>query len=252
MKFSVSDLLFPGFSKYNLKDLKEEYGIEFFYEFGKDYYWNSEISSWGKRSLSVHGPCVSINLADSSQKNYTRIFEKTFLYAKKIGAEFVVVHTNEAWTGDKELVQNRVIYRLRQLIKMSESYGVQIAIENVGLKPKNSLLFDFEEYLNLFEVFPQARALLDTGHAHVNGWQLEKVIKALGERLIACHLHDNDGQGDAHLPIGKGNITWQEYFEAIKNYAPNAVQVLEYCCGYNNVTALEQHIENLKKFYQLP
>lgn len=48
MKFSVSDLLFPGFQKYPLRDCSSEYGIEFFYEFGKDYYWNEETASWGK------------------------------------------------------------------------------------------------------------------------------------------------------------------------------------------------------------
>ena len=39
MQFEVSDLLFPGFTKDAMKRLDKQYGIEFFYEFGKDYYW---------------------------------------------------------------------------------------------------------------------------------------------------------------------------------------------------------------------
>ena len=69
MKFEVSDLLFAGFPKFAMRSLSPELGIEFFYEFGKDYYWDNEIACWGKRDLSIHGPCVAVNLANPEQKN---------------------------------------------------------------------------------------------------------------------------------------------------------------------------------------
>ena len=251
MKFEVSDLLFAGFPKYAMRDLSKEYGIEFFYEFGKDYYWDNEVADWGKRSLSIHGPCVAVNLADKSHKNYAKIFAKTFAYAKKIKADFVVVYTNEAWSGERELVQNLVIRRLRNVLELGEQYGVQVLIENVGLRPKQSLLFDLPEFMALLDVFPQAGVLLDTGHAHVNGWDIPAVIKTLGKRLVACHLHDNSGQGDEHLPIGQGSIAWEAYFKAIKKHAPKSIQVLEYCRGFESAAGLEQHIEELKAKYNL-
>ncbi len=251
MKFEVSDLLFPGFTKIALNNLDKQYGIEFFYEFGKDYYWNEVLSDWGERSLSIHGPCVAINLANTKYKNYLKVYEKTFAYTQKCKAGFVVVHTNEALDGDKELMQARVIRRLRQIIKLGDKYGVQVLIENVGLRTKNNVLFDLPEFMALFDIFPQAGALLDTGHAHVNGWDIPAVVEALGERLKACHIHDNDGSGDAHLPIGQGNIEWKAYFAAVKKYAPEAVQVLEYSCGFNDTQALEAHLQKLKVQYKL-
>lgn len=99
MQFEVSDLLFPGFTKDAMKRLDKQYGIEFFYEFGKDYYWKQQVEEWGERALSIHAPCVALNLADSKQKNYARVIEKTFAYAQKCKADFVVVHTNEAFEG---------------------------------------------------------------------------------------------------------------------------------------------------------
>ena len=251
MKFEVSDLLFAGFPKYAMRDLSKEYGIEFFYEFGKDYYWDNEVAAWGKRSLSIPGPCVAVNLADKSHKNYAKIFAKTFAFAKKIKAGFVVVHTNEGWSGEREQVQNLVIRRLRNVLELGEQYGVQVLIENVGLRPKQSLLFDLPEFMALLDVFPQAGVLLDTGHAHVNGWDIPAVIKTLGKRLVACHLHDNSGQGDEHLPIGQGSIAWEAYFKAIKKHAPKSIQVLEYCRGFASAAGLEQHIEELKTQYNL-
>lgn len=251
MQIEISDLLFPGFTKAALRELDKSYGIEFFYEFGKDYYWNSEVAAWGERCLSIHGPCVALNLAESKQKNYTKVFEKTFAYAQKVKADFVVVHTNEGWEGDRELVQARVIRRLRQVISLGKSYGVKVLIENVGLRTKNNVLFDLPEYMALFDIFPQAGALLDTGHAHVNGWDIPAVVKSLGERLVACHIHDNSGNGDEHLPVGSGTIDWKAYFAAVKKYAPQATQVLEYSCGFANTVELEAHVAELKNQYKL-
>ncbi len=251
MQFEVSDLLFPGFPKAAMAALDKRYGIEFFYEFGKDYYWNQQVEDWGERALSIHAPCVAVNLAAAKQKGYAKVFEKTFAYAQKCNAGFVVVHTNEAIEGEKEILQARVIRRLRQVISLGKSYGVKVLIENVGLRTKGNVLFDLGEYMALFDIFPQAGALIDTGHAHVNGWDIPAVVQALGSRLVACHIHDNDGSGDAHLPVGQGDIDWKAYFAAVKKHAPQAVQVLEYCCGFSDTQSLEAHIAELKAKYKL-
>lgn len=251
MRFEVSDLLFAGFAKNALRALAPEYGIEFFYEFGKDYYWDAETAAWGRRELSLHGPCVAVNLADANDTHYLAAFKETLAYAAKINAGFVVVHTNEGWQGDKLQVQLLVRCRLGELLSLAAAYKVRLLIENVGLRTKNNVLFELEEYLVLFNEFPQAGALLDTGHAHVNGWDLAKVVRVLGPRLAACHIHDNSGAADEHLPVGQGTIDWQAYFAAVKEYAPQAAQVLEYSCGFIGTAELERHIAWLKGTYKL-
>ena len=70
--------------------------------------------------------------------------------------------------------------------------------------------------------------LLDTGHAHINNWNLTKVIAHLGPRLVGVHLHDNDGLTDQHLPVGVGTIEWQPVFAALKKWASQTRLVLEY------------------------
>ena len=148
-------------------------------------------------------------------------------------------------------MQNLVVRRLRNILEMGEQCGVPVLIENVGLRTKQNLLFDLPEFMALLDLFPEAGVLLDTGHAHVNGWDIPAVVKALGKRLVACHLHDNSGQGDEHLPIGQGSIAWEAYFKAIKKHAPKSIQVLEYCRGFESAAGLEQHIEELKTQYNL-
>ena len=138
------------------------------------------------------------------------------------------MHTNEIYHGEVAAVKELVYQRLTEVISLAQSYGVQVVIENVGLRPCGSLLFDFEEYLALFERYPQALALLDTGHAHVNGWNIPETVKRLQKKLLAVHVHDNDGSGDSHQPVGLGTIEWEPYFASIRDYAPNALQILEY------------------------
>ena len=224
MKFSVSDLPFGSFSKAFLKDLPMQYDIEIFYEFGTDHYWDYVLKDLKEkdgvsRRFSIHGPCVAVNLADPNDTAYLDVYEKTF-----------VIHSNEAWhfAGEKLAVQELVCSRIEKLLQLAGKYGVTVALENVGLRTTGTLLFEYEEYLGLFKRFPNAAALLDTGHAHVNGWKLSDVLRDLNNKLVGVHVHDNDGTADAHLPVGCGNIDWNDYFAALKEYAPQAVQVCEY------------------------
>ena len=48
--------------------------------------------------------------------------------------------------------------------------------------------------------------LLDTGHAHINGEPLDQVVLSLQDVPFHIHIDDNDGDIDAHLIPGAGNI----------------------------------------------
>lgn len=249
MKFAVSDLAFGGFNKALLKNLPAQYGIEFFYEFGTDAYWDCVLKDWRQegRTFSIHGPCVAVNLADPHDAHYREFYEKTFAYAAKINAGFVVLHSNEAWrfAGEKTAVQELVCCRIAKLLNMAQHYGVTVALENVGLRTTGSLLFDYEEYLGLFKRFPTAAALLDTGHANVNGWDIARAVRDLGGKLVGTHIHDNDGTADSHQPVGSGSIDWAAYFAAVKQYAPQAVQVCEYAAA-NQLAMVQGSLRQLE------
>ena len=251
MRIAVSDLLFAGFQKFAMRPLDKKYGIEFFYDFGKDYYWDKELLAWGDRDLTIHGPCVAIDLAKSQERDYLEIYEPVFKYAKAHNVEFVVVHSNETATDDLDYLKGLIILRLHKILDLAKRYGVTLAIENVGLKCKNNLIFDFDDFIQLPAEFPEAQFLIDTGHAHTNGWDLVKTVEALAPVLIGCHVHDNDGTGDQHLPVGWGTIDWETYFAAMKNLAPSAVLTLEYSKGFANAKELETHIDELKAKYQI-
>lgn len=253
MQLSLSNLAFTGFDGYALKNISECLGLEIFYEFGNDLYWDTLLKQiFAERlqyRLSLHGPCIATNLADPTDSHYLAQYQQALELAGRWKANFIVVHTNEAFQGDKQVAQDLVVKRLQELVTMAKNYPVQLAIENVGLRNKGTLLFDWNDYCNLLAAFPFAGALLDTGHAHVNGWQLPQVIEQLGPRLTACHLHDNYGTTDDHRPIGQGNIPWQAVFAAIRTCCPEATLVFEYA-HVNLETALTS-IDDVSNHYCL-
>ena len=59
---------------------------------------------------------------------------------------------------------------------------------------------------------------LDVGHQKVfSRSSLEEWIEVLGHHLKQLHLHDNIGERDDHLALGKGNINFTKLFECIQN-----------------------------------
>lgn len=252
MKFSISDLAFAGFKNSALEHLPLEYGIEIFYEFGTDYYWDARCEKFladRDADLSIHAPCVAVNLADAKDFNYLEVYRRTLAYAQRQKAAFVVLHTNENWTGDRANVTILVEKRLKEILALAKMHNVKVLVENVGLRTNGTLLYDWEQYLELLAKFPQAGALIDLGHAHVNGWDISNVLEVLQSQIKAVHLHDNSGMADEHLPIGEGSIDWQSYFCMAQKVIPAAVQVLEY--KDIRLSSLLKHLEMIKTKYNV-
>lgn len=253
MQLAISNLSFTGFGDTELVKLVREhnYDLEIFYEFGTDYYWQQLLANLKGSGvkLSVHAPCVCVNLADPEDQDWFNVYKKTILFAKQYDAEFVVVHTNEGWQGERLRIQQLVEERLLQIVSFAQAQNILLLIENVGLISKDNLLYDFAEYQRLLALFPGCGALIDTGHAHINGWQLPVVLEVLAERVQALHLHDNCGSADSHECIGQGSICWHSCFAAVKQYTPQAKLVLEY--GNIQVPELLRHLLELKCKYTL-
>jgi sugar phosphate isomerase/epimerase len=75
---------------------------------------------------------------------------------------------------------------------------------------------------------PNLHANLDIGHAHCNSRaSVLEWIESLGERIGYVHLHDNLGERDEHLGLGKGSIPVQRICRALEEHAPEAIWAIE-------------------------
>ncbi|AKX94180.1 sugar phosphate isomerase/epimerase family protein [Neomoorella thermoacetica] len=181
---------------------------------------------------SLHAPFYDLNLASEKYppiRDLTLdIYKRFFGVAAELECEHVVIHTH-AYTCplyDPAGTRQRVKNILPLLAASARQAGIRLAVENIGLGPTQ--LFDSEEYVNLFREIDGIFALLDIGHAFLNGWDIPRVIWQLGEKLVALHLHDNRGHADEHLPIGMGSINWRLIREALALLPSPPALILEY------------------------
>ncbi|MEN6423633.1 MAG: sugar phosphate isomerase/epimerase family protein [Smithella sp.] len=97
----------------------------------------------------------------------------------------------------------------KELAALSEDNHMIIALENVYERNPRILrrLFDELKSENICFCF-------DTGHFNVFSMEpLNVWLKELGRYLGHLHLHDNFGQRDEHLPVGRGTFPFDELFQ---------------------------------------
>jgi len=109
------------------------------------------------------------------------------------------------------------------LVKRGEALGISVLLENVWeLNPEFHLEL-FQQIDSRFFGF-----CLDVGHQHsFSKTPLSIWLEALSEYLREIHLHDNDGSGDDHLPIGQGNIDFGMLFGFLRAKGKSPLLTLE-------------------------
>jgi sugar phosphate isomerase/epimerase len=184
---------------------------------------------------SVHVPVWDANLTSECARLRAAVLQSyrdSIAFAAAVDARHVVLHTGTCADRhfSKALARERAGEAMRELLRFNEDYGRLLLVENIG-GPARSL-FTQDEFIRFLDGFPdEIGYVVDIGHAHINGWNFDTLFPALGKRLRALHIHDNDGSGDAHLPIGTGTIDWRKTLSAASAAADGLALVLEYNIG---------------------
>lgn len=134
---------------------------------------------------------------------------------------------------------------LEEVNALAKEAGLQMVIENVGVPSHKNVMLNEQEFIDECKMQPN-KVLIDIGHAWCNGWDLENVIKSLKDKIIAYHIHNNDGKDDIHQRIHNGTLDFDAFFEMYKKYTPDAELVLEYVADvHTDVAGIEADIEEL-------
>jgi sugar phosphate isomerase/epimerase len=117
-----------------------------------------------------------------------------------------------------------------RLAAIARPLGIRLAFENVGYH--GASIYTDEEYCRALDGMDDTLGfLLDTGHAHLNGWDVAGMIDRLKDRLYGIHIHDNMADSDRHLPINEGSLDWKRIFRAMRGISGDCDLVLEYTPG---------------------
>lgn len=106
----------------------------------------------------------------------------------------------------------------KPLTERAEEFSVRLALENV-FEENPSILRKLLKAIDS----PYLGYCLDAGHGHIfSEVAIWEWIEILGPHLIEVHLHDNHQKVDEHLPVGYGQIDFEEIFSCLraKNLQP--------------------------------
>lgn len=147
------------------------------------------------------------------------------------GGQICVIHPDNL----KSPEENAEMYN--ELLPFAKEHGVKIATENMWCWDKEKDQCSFaacmspESFCRHIDITGSDYmvACLDIGHAEMKGSETSAVelIKALGSRLEALHLHDNDKWHDSHgIPFSM-NIEFEPIVKALHEIGYNGYFTLE-------------------------
>lgn len=210
--------------------------------------------------MTLHGPFLEVEPScplDSEEGNGNiEAWKEGFEIGRILNAKSIVMHTNQCAVVEekRQEMQENVIKSVEKIAEMARAYEIELYVENVGFPFADSVLFPEDDFIELFSKLPEdVGCLLDLGHGILNGWNLERVIRTLGERIKAYHIHNNEGERDTHRPIFEENMKYNReqmtsLLELMEEITPDAEWVLEYSPGphitpeqiYNDLSAIDE------------
>lgn len=160
--------------------------------------------------VSVHGPLGNASLASINPgiwRESLRQYLAAIELAHDIGASVLVVHPGDLRDPRFFAEFTRLAEEaLGRLARRAEELAVILAVENCG--PYHAGVDRTASDLRSLITragSPNVRACLDVGHAAVNR-NMAELVDLLGSDIVHLHVHDNHGQRDEHLPVGRGTI----------------------------------------------
>lgn len=153
---------------------------------------------------------------EETSEHYRRIL-RAIRMAAVLGAQHIALHSIYGETATKETEWSENIRFFRSLIPVCEETGVKIAIENLPLQAS-----DTPEDLNrmIKELdSPWFGVILDTGHAEMSGIRAGDFVRRLDPGiLLGLHIQDMADHKDKHWIPYMGEIDWEDFLTALREY----------------------------------
>lgn len=150
--------------------------------------------------------------------------------AHKYGISCVVVHLFGTYSQIGE-------QRIRKVLNVCEKLNVPLAIENIDCQ---SVFLETFKHIS----HPYLKFCYDSGHNNAFDKDYD-YLDNFGDKLIALHLHDNNGQDDQHTLEKYGNIDWEKIAKKIAD--KNLVLDYEIVMAYRENETAEQCLKETKE-----
>ena len=117
----------------------------------------------------------------------------------------------QAWEWNREC--------MTQVVQYAGEKGIVVALHT--LTPCESrVMVTFDDALAMMREInhPNLKVMIDTADQNITDQNISDAIRKAGPDLVYFHANDNSGygQGDAHLPPGRGSVDWKQVLLTLK------------------------------------
>ncbi|NLA06650.1 MAG: sugar phosphate isomerase/epimerase [Firmicutes bacterium] len=202
-------------------------------------------------TYSIHPPCTDLNPASSDPSERARVIEAylgTVELATRLGIRDMVVHSG--FKSDPD-VPNADAFdfagqTLQTVGKTTEQAGIVMLLENTCWGATD-FLDTPQDLVALADLCPPTtKLLLDVGHAVIWGMNPTECARIWLPRLAQIHAHDNHGEHDEHLELGKGIIDWRELLCFLKAEHWDGIFMMEVVGQEDPEAALARSLDLVK------
>ena len=207
---------------------------------GDDFvYHDSEIEQIRRWFDELGLTCPDLHATSGQEKNWVssteyvrqagvELVRNRIRMAEVLGAKVIVLHMSpESGRTPDEATVERSRRSIDDVINDLERCDISIALENLLYINANR---DLLERVFACVDSPRIGLCYDSGHGQITGDGIE-LLQRHQQRLLALHLHGNDGRRDIHLLPGAGNVDWDRLVALIADSPYNGPLTLEAMMG---------------------
>jgi len=214
---------------------------------------------------TVHAP-DRLNLRDFQYPDVQRkVFAACIQFTAAIGAKTLVYHQGRLKSNGSDVSEEEAreieMDELSDLSKLAQREGVTVCVENIHSS--------ITHLVKLLESVGEesVKMCYDFAHSYINskklGYDFLRSIKAAKPYIRHAHVNDNFGKGkpesappyieampmgigDLHLPIGWGNIPYEDVFRIMAGYDGVYILELQERFFENGYSMLNEALQDLR------
>lgn len=188
--------------------------------------------------LQAHAP-FAFGKADL-EETVIPIVSRSIEIAALAGAKKIVVHPRSILPYFEHIEESFEVNMnyYGSLASVAKEYGIQICLENMWATNKLRGFIDhcvcsrpeeFNRYLDTLQgkYGDCFTACLDLGHIILVGQDPVEMIRTMGDRITALHIHDNDYKKDLHTLPGHARMDMVSIFKALHEIGYQGIFTLE-------------------------
>ena len=197
---------------------------------------------------NVHFPFSDINNIWIDSLNGQELLNNFIEYIDECKTHEIPIAVMHVSSGENPPPFNQLgLERFKRIIEKAEKENINIALEN--LRKPEYLDFIYENIKS-----EKLKFCYDSGHENCFTPNYNFLNK-YNDKLVALHLHDNDGTKDQHLLPFNGTINWKNIMEKLRNIEYKGSLALEIDSQFIDIskeyTAEEYLLEAKSRMYKL-